>query len=476
MTRTAHARVVALLTALVMVGTACATSSPGATTRTDDAPVEPTEASDSATSPSPSPRAVAAGPVLDDDADLKAAMAAARPTLPPEVPIVRGVYSTMYSFWGGRWEYMLDLVRDTEINAIVIDVKDDGGQLAWQSQVPLAVEGGGGEWKPDADPRPRLQELTDVGGYPIARVVCFKDSEVALARPDLAVIDVRTGEPWQGRDGEYWLNPYRDEAWQYCIDIGKEAARMGFAEIQFDYVRFPNGGDGPSLHFSFPGVPEDRPREEWRHPDVITRFLSEARRQLHREGARVSADIFGLTTYNWTWDGDGTGQVFERLAAELDYVSPMVYPSHYSPGNYGLLPHPVDHPYATVFGAMEEARTRAQGLRAKIRPWIEDFAPSWLGRGHSPQRVLDQKRAVYENGIEGWLLWNASNRFSEAALEGTTESRADPDHVPLFRERDPDPAPGADPVRWPGYDPSPPEPEPAATPSPDPTDPTTDDA
>lgn len=370
--------------------------------------------------------------------------------MPQEWPVVRGVYATMHSFWGQRWETMLALVRDTEINAIVIDVKDDTGQLAWDMDLPLARSGGGAQWRPHSDPRPRIAQLRAAGGYPIARVVCFKDSKVALRHPELAVVDVRTGQPWQGNDGQHWLNPYREDAWQWCIDVGKQAARMGFLEVQFDYVRFPNGGDGPSNHFDFPGRPADLPRDQWRHPDEITAFLASAREQLHAVGVRVSADIFGLTTYNWSWDGDGTGQVFERLAAELDYLSPMVYPSHYGPGNYGLRPHPVDHPYATVWNAMQEARMRSQGLRAEIRPWLEDFAPTWLGRGHSPQRVRDQIRATYANGIEGWLLWNAGNTFSVTALEPFEALRAEPGFVPPPRTRDPDPAPGAEPVRWPG--------------------------
>jgi len=429
------------------------------TSGTREQPADPVDVPDDPAGPpdalDPAPAPAATTSPADDLQDIAFARRARSElrTLPAEWPIVRGVYSTMHSFWGQRWESMIELVTTTEINAIVIDVKDDKGQLAWDMDAPLAKQGGGGTWKPNADPRSRLRHLRAVGGYPIARIVCFKDSRVALARPDLAVVDVRTGEPWQGSDGQHWLNPYNAEAWQWCIDAGKEAARMGFLEVQFDYVRFPNGGDGPSNHFDFPGRPADLPRERWRHPDQITAFLTSAVEQLHAEGVRVSADIFGLTTYNWSWDGDGTGQVFERLAEVLDYVSPMVYPSHYGPGNYGLRPHPVDFPYETVWNAMSEAQMRSQGLTGRIRPWIEDFAPTWLGRGHNPQRVRDQKRAVYENGIEGWLLWNASNRFSVEALEAETLPRAEGDYLPPARTRDPDLAPGAEARAWPGRDP-----------------------
>lgn len=371
-----------------------------------------------------------------------------RRRLPPRRAIVRGVYATMYSLWGSRWtEYYLPLIADTELNSVVVDVKDDRGRLAWRMDLPLARRGGGARWRSAGDPRGRLRALVERGGYPIARVVCFKDSKVATARPGLAVVDARDGEPWQGRDGQHWLNPYRQAAWRYCIDVGVEAAEMGFREVQFDYVRFPNGGDGPVEHARFPGVPGDRPREQWRHPDVITAFLAEARRRIHDAGAYVSADVFGLTTYSYSWDGDGTGQVLERLAAQIDYLSPMVYPSHYGPGNYGLRPHPVDFPYETVRRAMEEARMRSQGLRARIRPWLEDFAPTWLGRSHSPQRVRRQKQAVYDAGLEGWMLWNAGNDFSEAALADRLRSRADPDYEVAPRTRQPVAPPGRTPRR-----------------------------
>ncbi len=426
------------------------TSAPAASgaTRT---PTEPrTDLPSAAPTASPAP---AVAPTAAADLRFIRQVRSEMRAFPQEWPIVRGAFSTMYTFWGKHWDYMMDLVRNTEINAIVINVKDDSGQLAWHmDDIPAAKAGGGADWlREGLDPRTRIQQLRDAGGYPIARVVCFKDSQVAQARPDLAVIDTRTGKPWQGKDGQYWLNPYNDAAWQYCIDVGKQAAKMGFLEVQFDYVRFPNGGDGPSEFFSFPGVPADRPRSEWRHPDVITKFLTAAREQLHGAGVRVAADIFGLTTYNWSWDGDGTGQVFERLAEQLDYVSPMVYPSHYGPGNYGLYPHPVHFPYETVWNAMQEAQMRSQGLRAKVRPWIEDFSPTWLGVHNTPQRVRDQKRAVYDNGLEGWMLWNAGNQFTREALEPTTISHANPDFEVPPRTRDPAPAPGAEPRHWPGY-------------------------
>ena len=371
------------------------------------------------------------------------------PDLPEAPEAVRGVYATVYSFWGERWAHLVDLVETTELNAVVVDVKDEAGTLLWPIDHPYTAAGGA-DWKPDGDPTERLQQLLDAGGYPIARVSCFKDTLVATAHPELAVQEQGTDRAWVGRKDFSWLNPYADEAGQWCIDVGIAAVEAGFKEVQFDYIRFPNGGDGDTTTIQLPGVPEDRPREEWRHPDEVVEFLARATEQVHAAGGLVSADLFGLVTYDFTWDAQGTGQVIERIAEHVDFISPMVYPSHYGPGNYGLLPHPVDHPYETVWNAMQEAQMRVQGLHATIRPWLEDFAAPWMGRDHSPARLEAQIQAVYDNGIESWLLWNAGNSYSESVLAaGETELKA-ADVAPPARTADPNAAPGAEEIKWPG--------------------------
>jgi hypothetical protein len=371
------------------------------------------------------------------------------PTLPEAPEAVRGVYATVYSFWGERWAHLVDLVETTELNAIVVDVKDEAGTLLWPIEHPYTAAGGA-DWKPNGDPTERLQQLLDAGGYAIARVSCFKDTLVAQAHPELAVQEQGTGRAWLGRKDFAWLNPYADGAGQWCIDVGIAAVEAGFHEVQFDYIRFPNGGDGDTTTIELPGVPDDRPREQWRHPDEVVEFLARATEQVHAAGGLVSADLFGLVTYDFTWDAQGTGQVIERIAEHVDFISPMVYPSHYGPGNYGLLPHPVDFPYETVWNAMQEAQMRVQGLHAEIRPWLEDFAAPWMGRDHSPARLEAQIQATYDNGIEGWLLWNAGNSYSESVLSpGATELKA-ADVPPPARTADPNAAPGAEEIQWPG--------------------------
>ncbi|MBW3561844.1 MAG: putative glycoside hydrolase [Actinobacteria bacterium] len=332
--------------------------------------------------------------------------------LPAEWPVIRGVYSTMWSFAGSRWEELMDLVRTTEINAIVIDVKDDDGRVAWRgSDVAVARETGADSHTmfQKTAARRRIQELRDAGGYPIARIVCFKDPIAAPAMPQLAIRSP-DGGVWRDRKGLGWLDANKQETWDYLVDLGREAARMGFLEVQFDYVRFPTDGNTTSaVYDDGKGVDPARIRE----------FLAYAREELHGEGVRISADIFGLTTYKaeGEGDGDGTGQLFEDVISEVDYVSPMVYPSHYYPGNYGLS-NPEAAPYQVVVNAMREAQERVDGYRAQVRPWLEDFS---LTVPHHPGRVADQLRATYENGVSSWMLWNANNRYSRAAL-GPDES------------------------------------------------------
>ncbi|MDX1659237.1 MAG: putative glycoside hydrolase [Nitriliruptorales bacterium] len=447
-------RLAAFLLGFTLLMTGCSADEPSLDAAASPSPTDAAEASPTPTttaSPTPSPTP---SPTQTEDTT------AASEELPPMPEIVRGVYAHPYSFWGDNWFNLVELVETTELNAIVVDVKDEAGTLLWNLDHPLAEAGGGGEWVESKDPSERMQALLDAGGYPIARIACFKDTRVANARPDLAVQDSRTGDTWVARKEFGWLNPYQDGAGQWCIDVALAAVEMGFKEIQFDYIRFPNGGDGDTEFISFPGVPEDRPREEWRHKDEITEFLARASEQIHAAGAYVSADLFGLVTYDFRWDSGGTGQVIEEIAEHVDVISPMVYPSHYNTGNYGLLPHPIEHPYETVWNAMQEAQMRVQGLRATIRPWLEDFSAPWMGYpDHSPQHVSEQIRATYENGIEGWLLWNAANRYTESILaKGEAESLANPDFVPPARTANPDPPPGRDQEEWPGMPPCDPYP------------------
>jgi hypothetical protein len=408
-------------------------------------------------SASPSPSDGTGSPSPDPTAVETTAAATPAHAMPD---IVRGVYVHPYSFWDDRWPHLVDLVRTTELNALVIDVKDESGTLLWDMDLPLAQAGGGGKWRDDySGLEEHLQQLHDAGGWAIARIACFKDTRVAEARPDLAVQNT-SGGVWKANSDFSWLNPYQDEAGQWCIDVGLEALKAGFDEIQYDYIRFPNGGDGDTSVIQLPGVPPDRPRDQWRHSDEIVDFLTRASDQIHAAGGYISSDLFGLVTYDFRWDAGGTGQVLERIAEHVDVISLMVYPSHYNAGNYGLYPHPIEFPYETVWNAMQEAQMRVQGLHATLRPWLEDFSAPWMGYPtHTPQHVTDQIKAVYENGIDNWLLWNASNKYTESIFEpDPAVSHANPDFRPPARTANPDAPPGEVERQWPGMPPCDPYP------------------
>lgn len=320
----------------------------------------------------------------------------------PERPavVVRGIYLTSYVASIPRYYELVDLIRRTELNAMVIDIKDDHGRLTYESQLPnyLANKAVSGQIK---DIGVRLEALHAAGGYAIARIVCFKDSKLATARPDLA-IQRADGSPWRDSIREAWLNPYKEETWAYIVDVAEEAAKLGFDEIQFDYVRFPSDGRLSEMIIETDGV---RTRAR-----VIKDFLAYARQRLKPYDVFISADVFGLVT---TFVGEGgIGQNWEMLVEELDVISPMMYPSHYGPGNYGI-PDPNSAPYATIYARLGDALRRTREGQAVIRPWIQDFS---LGYHYGPAEVRAQIQAIYDRGLNQWLLWNAYSRYTEAAL------------------------------------------------------------
>ena len=300
-----------------------------------------------------------------------------------------------------RMDRLIDLVLATELNAMVIDVKDDNGWIAYRSGLDSVSL-----YRTQQARLGELQELAtrldELGIYAIARVVVFKDSRLVLARPELAV-QHRDGGPWRDRTGAAWLDPYSREAWQYTIDISVEVAEAGFPEVQFDYVRFPTDGAVSAARYTWA-------EENTSRADVITAFLEEAQWALAGAGAFSSADVFGLVTT--VADDMRIGQNWERVSAVVDYMSPMVYPSHYGPNIYGL-PVPNEAPYETVWHAMEDGLERTTSRDALIRPWLQDF--SW-GHRYGPAEVRAQIDAVHDWGVDSWLLWNAGGVYTREAL------------------------------------------------------------
>lgn len=324
----------------------------------------------------------------------------------PAASEVKGVYLTAWNAGDPAFlDGILDLIARTELNAVVVDVKDDSGRVTIATDEATATQAGAVRAFL-RDPKAFTADLHRRGIYAIARIVAFKDPIVAPARPDWAVRHA-SGGIWRDWNGVAWLNPYNREAWDYVIRIARAAAEAGFDEIQFDYVRFPTDGDLSATRY-----PGSDGRD---YAAAVADFLAHAREELAPYGVLVSADVFGLVTS--VRDDMGIGQRLEEIAGAVDYVSPMLYPSHYERGNLGLS-NPNAMPYETVHRALSDARDRilAAGLdsRTAVRPWLQDFS---MGYPYGPDEVRAQIRATYDAGYSSWLLWNAANRYTAAALQ-----------------------------------------------------------
>ncbi|MBM4441554.1 MAG: GTP-binding protein, partial [Candidatus Rokubacteria bacterium] len=302
---------------------------------------------------------------------------------------------------------VLDQVAKTELNAVVIDVKGDRGWLLYKSEVPQVAEIGAqgpAVWK-DFDSF--LAELKARGVYTIARIVIFKDNILAHARPDLAIIDTRTGKPWIDNEKLAWVDPFREEVWAYNIALAKEAARRGFDEIQFDYVRFPTDGKLSVAKYARPNSRETR-------LPAIAAFLERSRKEIGPTGAFLAADVFGYTAFNEN-DTD-IGQRVEDLAPHLDYFCPMVYPSGYHKGIPGYR-NPVENPYHIVHESVRLTIKRSAPHVVKVRPWLQDFRDYAFDRRiFGVTEIKAQIKGSDDAGGIGWMLWNPKNDYTAAAL------------------------------------------------------------
>lgn len=344
------------------------------------------------------PAAALEGAAPQDLAAFEGLLALEKRSNPVEV---RGIYVPAGAAGQKPWfENLVQLVETTELNAMVIDVKNDSGVATYNTGL-RQLEAIGAEYRLIGDLPGMVAELNRRGIYTIARLVVFKDSVLATARPELAVRTM-AGGVWRDRKGIAWANPYLREVWDYNLAVAEEAAAMGFREIQFDYVRFPS--DGNTHDAVYAGAEGRTPAE------AIGAFLDYARRRLAAKGVFVSADVFGQVPS--IQDDMGIGQHWESLVGNVDYLSPMAYPSHYAPRVYGL-PDPDGAPYATVLGTLKDALARTREGEAMIRPWLQSFS---LRHRYGPEEVRAQIRAVYDAGLKEWLLWNPGAVYMPGSL------------------------------------------------------------
>jgi hypothetical protein len=332
------------------------------------------------------------------------AVAAAQPDT------VRGLYVNRWAAVGPRMWQLIDIAKTTEVNALVIDVKDDRGLLLYRSNVALAREIRADTTQPMSHGRMRavLDTMRRYGIRAIARVVVVKDPLLAVMREEWAIH--HRDDPrlvWRDRTGNPWLDPTQPQIWQYAADIAAEAVKTGFAEVQFDYVRFP---DEPRvIQEGLYARLEGRVRAK-----VIRDQLGMLRERLKPLGAPMSIDVFGFTATDST--DMGIGQHWEMFVDRADVVLPMMYPSHFAPGAYGLA-SPNATPYETIDNALRDVVRRSHGITgaARIIPWYQDFT---LGPPrYAAEQVRLQILAGYANGFPSWMLWNPGSRYSEAALQ-----------------------------------------------------------
>ena len=392
---------------------------------------------------------------------------------------VKGIYVTGAMAGTSGMDDLIALVDRTELNTMVIDVKNDDGRVVYEMDTPMVSEIGSSK-KLVSDMPGLIQKCKEHDIYLIARIVAFKDPFLAENRTDLALHD-ESGNLFRDSSGLAWVNPYKEEVWKYLLEIAEEAVAIGFDEIQFDYIRFAT--DSGMKNVDFGPEAEEKSREA-----VITEFVEYASERLHSQGIPVSADVYGIVIDS-ELDASLVGQNYYEMSKYLDYISPMVYPSHYGPGNLGLAV-PDAQPYETIYRSMSASRRVLAGLegpeeeveavsgndiplktedvsgndvpqdaaaesvgvvsqetaavsgngavsagartelpdpkemepaeeiRAQVRPWLQDFTATWVD-GHityGPEEIRAQIQAVYDAGYEEWILWNAANRYTEGGL------------------------------------------------------------
>ncbi len=337
-----------------------------------------------------------------------------RPGNPPVK--VRGIFMTAHSASTSNFERLLEIVDSTDINTLVIDVKDDNDNILFFSETAE-------KYNPDGnkvfikDMEAFMKELDDRGIYTIARVVVFKSPKYAKLHPDRAIVHRATGQPFSNKDGAYWASPFDRDLWDYNVGVAKEAVAHGFDEVQFDYVRFPASAEN-----RMDATLDYRNTELESKTAAIQGFLKYAYGELAPMGAYVSADVFGWAATALT--DVGIGQHWEAITSVVDYICPMIYPSHYGPGIFGYAV-PDAHPYGTVYAATLDAQERNANTYtpAKIRPWIQDFTAPWI-KGHinyGHQEILDQVRALEDSGVDEYMFWNAGNRYTTSAFDELVE-------------------------------------------------------
>lgn len=324
----------------------------------------------------------------------------------PAPESVKGIYMTSWVAGTKNWrEELVKMIDETELNAVVIDVKDYSGRIAFEVNDPVLKEIGAEENRiPDI--REFIEFLHSKNIYAIARISVFQDLHLVKKRPDLAV-KKKDGGTWKDYKGISWLNPASQEVWDYTIRVAKETEAAGFDELNFDYIRYPSDGNMKDIVLPLSKGAKNK-------AESMRNFFAYLQKELQPLKIPLSADLFGLTT--WNYDDLNIGQILEYTAPYFDYISPMVYPSHY-PKTFQGYANPANHPYEIIFSAMTKASERlikATSTSSKLRPWLQDFD---LGATYDAEMIRKEKQAVYDAGLTSWLLWDPANKYTRGAID-----------------------------------------------------------
>lgn len=334
---------------------------------------------------------------------------------------VRGIYfNPLISNTPETVANYIQIAKETEVNAVVIDVKEHYVYFDTESTIYQGAD----MVLPILDLPWLIDQFHRNDIYVIARLVVFKDSAVAQKYPEYAVTDSATGKLWYDQSGSAWVNPLNRDMWDANIDLAEEVIKLGFDEVQYDYIRFPTDGNMARAWFGPDYTPESR-------ETAIEEFLDESRARIIPLGGRQSADVFGYTT---VIDHDlGIGQNFDEMATSVDYLSPMIYPSHWPAGSlYGIPGHPNDYPYQTVQISMASAIAQLGGNGRQLRPWLQDFGMPGQ-RTYGVADVQAQLQALDDLGINSWLIWSPSNWYHVDAfkLESSPDSLPTVEPTPI---------------------------------------------
>lgn len=323
---------------------------------------------------------------------------------------------------------VIKLVDETEANAVVLDIKDATGRVSFLVDDPIIADTGSPENR-IKNIKELLEQLHAKNIYIIGRISTFQDPYLAKAKPEWALKKLSDGSVWKDRKGLAFLDPANEEVVNYMIALGKASFDLGFDEINYDYIRYPSDGNVKDINYQL-STGETR-------ADNIAQFAEKLNQELKQyPGLMLSADLFGLTTTEKT--DMGIGQVFERMLPHFDYIAPMIYPSHYNNGEYGIK-NPSEQPYETIMKALEGAKKKidimastttqsasgtpittvdtvqAAALYKKIRPWLQDF--SIRGTTYDAAKVRAQIKATYDSGLTSWMMWDPANKYTEAAYQ-----------------------------------------------------------